>query len=704
MTRRELYRVVYRLCLVSALWLWQSGVPAHAASPSVEGRYANQSALWAGSYRLDRYGNVVIASLTAERSPVQRFARTQPQALFTVPEGFRPAQAGIWEVTARQVDAQGEIIEGEPRIRFDVRVTPDGAVRYVDNAKTDSAGYVAYTAILTWMSVEVLETIAGEYPARAASGRYRLVHRGAAVTLMLSSTRSPMLRLAHQRPPILFTVPESFRPAQTETWEVTGRPVDVQGQALPGNPPIPFDMRVTPDGAVRYADHAKADNASYLAYATAVTWRVPADVCRRTAAVRQDLLLALQAAGRPRVSCAAVTWPDLAAIRSLDMDGVTTLEAGALAGLISLQELDLSDDNPLRKLESGALAGLIRLRKLDLSTTRGWRHTGPQTISAVPYGTVLPPQPVPGWDMADMTSGRARLAGLPMLPQDAFAGLISLQELSLSRNALTTLPSELFADLGNLHELRLNDNALTALPYGLFAGLTRLLELDLAGGNNLMILPSDLFADLDNLQGLYLGSVALTALPSDFFAGLTHLKRLRLNGHNLTTLPVDLFADLDNLETLALYGNELASLPSGLFADLDHVYSLRLRLNPIAITSLSSGLLAPLTGLLRLDLAGSALTTLPSDIFADLTNLRVLDLRDNALTTLPSDIFADLDCLGELILVNNALAAPLPADIFAGLSNLKVLFLDGNPGSCPYLTGNSDLCVRPQFAEILPSC
>lgn len=654
MTRTDLYRTVYRLCLVSVLWLCQPGVPAHAASPSVEGRYANPSARWAGSYRLDRYGNAVVASLTAKRSPVRRFARTQPQALFTVPEGFRPARAGIWEVTARQVDAQGEIMAGEPRMRFDVRVTPDGTVRYVDNAKVDSAGYAAYTAILTWTSVETIETIAGEYPVRAASGRYRLAHRGATVTLMLSSTRAPMRRLARPRPPILFMVPEGFRPAQTETWEVTGQPVDAQGQALFRELPVHFDMRVTPDGAVRHADNAKADNAGYLAYATAVTWRVPADVCRRTAAVRQDLLLALQAAGRPRVSCAAVTWPDLAAIRSLDMEGVTTLEAGSLAGLIRLQVLDLYD-NPLRKLESGALAGLIRLRTLNLGITRGWRHTGPQTISAVPYGTVLPPQPVPGWDMADMASARARLAGLPVLPQDAFAGLISLQELRLSRNALTALPSELFADLGNLQILALGDNALTALPSGIFADLTRLRNLDLAG-------------------------------------------------NNVTTLPADIFADLDNLAVLSLSGNELTSLPAGLFANLDHVYFLSLSLNPIAITSLPSGLLVPLTGLLYLYLTDSALTTLPSDIFAGLTNLRVLHLRDNALTTLPPDIFAGLDCLGELVLVNNALATPLPADIFAGLSNLKVLSLDGNPSSCPYLTGNSDLCVQPQFAEMLPSC
>lgn len=704
MTRTVLYRTVYRLCLVSVLWLCQPGVPAHAASPSVEGRYANPSARWAGSYRLDRYGNAVVASLTAKRSSVRRFARTQPQALFTVPEGFRPARAGIWEVTARQVDAQGEIMAGEPRMRFDVRVTPDGTVRYVDNAKVDSAGYAAYTAILTWTSVETIETIAGEYPARAASGRYRLAHRGATVTLMLSSTRAPMRRLSRPRPPILFMIPEGFRPAQTETWEVTGQPVDAQGQALFRELPVHFDMRVTPDGAVRHADNAKADNAGYLAYATAVTWRVPADVCRRTAAVRQDLLLALQAAGRPRVSCAAVTWPDLAAIRSLDMEGVTTLEAGALAGLIRLQVLDLYN-NPLRKLESGALAGLIRLRTLNLGTTRGWRHTGPQTISAVPYGTVLPPQPVPGWDMADMASERARLAGLPMLPQDAFAGLISLQELSLSRNALTALPSELFADLGNLEELHLGDNALTALPSGIFADLTRLRDLDLARGNNdLALLPVDLFADLDNLQYLRLGSIALTALPSDLFAGLARLRRLGLNGHNLTTLPADLFADLDNLETLQLYGNELTALPAGLFANLGHVSWLSLGLNPTAITSLPSGLLAPLTGLLNLDLSNNALPTLPADIFADLTNLRVLNLSNNALTTLPADIFADLDCLGELLLINNALATPLPVDIFAGLSNLKVLFLDGNPGSCPYLTGNSDLCVRPQFAEMMPSC
>ena len=133
------------LSVIFALYAWLSiERPAYAEIPDVQGRYDNRAEHWAGTYRLVRHGTAVTLVLASQRSPVQHFARQQPQALFTVPKAFRPAQIVTWEVAgAQSVDAQGQTVAYAAQPRFDLQVMPDGAVRYVDNDKVDDVGYLA---------------------------------------------------------------------------------------------------------------------------------------------------------------------------------------------------------------------------------------------------------------------------------------------------------------------------------------------------------------------------------------------------------------------------------------------------------------------------------------------------------------------------------------------------------------------------------
>ena len=145
-------------------------------------------------------------------------------------------------------------------------------------------------------------------------------------------------------------------------------------------------------------------------------------VCDRSAAVASAL------AGRR--SCEAPTDAELAAVRTLRLDGrgIAALGADDLAGLEGLRSLWLRR-NALEALPAGLLRPTPNLRALWLGGNR-----------------------------------------LAALREDEFAGVAGLRELDLSDNALEKLPGGLLAGLAELRRLRLDGNALEALPAGLFAG------------------------------------------------------------------------------------------------------------------------------------------------------------------------------------------------------------------------------------------
>ena len=131
-------------------WLWAAAPVAaqdQALAPAAEatGSYHNLAENHNGTFHLRREGNAVYATFHTARSPVQFLARDQPEALLTVPAGFRPAVDVTWEVSARTVRTDGTPRPDQPERRvFRMRVDTAGQVRYVDDPGVDGAGYLGY--------------------------------------------------------------------------------------------------------------------------------------------------------------------------------------------------------------------------------------------------------------------------------------------------------------------------------------------------------------------------------------------------------------------------------------------------------------------------------------------------------------------------------------------------------------------------------
>lgn len=124
-----------------------------AASPQLAfaGDYLNLAEHTAGHYELQRSGEMVMASITTTRSPVQYWAREVTVPLFIVPPAFRPPFPVIRTVKGQPVHADGTPdLEATAPHHFLLQINPDGAVHYVDEAQLDGVGYLAYALHTVW--------------------------------------------------------------------------------------------------------------------------------------------------------------------------------------------------------------------------------------------------------------------------------------------------------------------------------------------------------------------------------------------------------------------------------------------------------------------------------------------------------------------------------------------------------------------------
>ena len=338
-------------------------------------------------------------------------------------------------------------------------------------------------------------------------------------------------------------------------------------------------------------------------------------VCDRTPQVR-DALVAIVGGG---VTCADVTPDQLGRISvlSLGSERIETLQSGDFAGLTSLEQLDLYD-NELTALPPDIFAGLTNLRQLNL-----WHN--------------------------DLTT----------LSPNVFADLTNLRVLDLDDNDFADIPPNVFAGLTNLETMWLNDTRLTTLPPGLFAGLTNLEYLVLSG-NEFTTLPTEVFANLTSLETLSLRNNFLTTLPPSIFTGLTNLQTLLLHDNHLTALSPGIFTGLTNLGSLYLHENDLTALPPGVFSGLTSLRTLFLDRN--RLTALPPDIFTGLSSLARLEIDTNQLTALPPTLFAGLSSLGVLDLSGNHLTALPPKVFAGLSSLRQVSLNANP-GAPFPVPV-----------------------------------------
>ena len=118
---------------------------------TIEGAYDNRAAHWEGTYTLEQWSSTIGAVFSTTRSLVPAFAPPDPEILFTVPAGFRPALEIEWEIEGWPVSDEGVIEDSQsaPRL-ITVRVSTDGAVHYRDPAQVEGIEYVRYTARLAW--------------------------------------------------------------------------------------------------------------------------------------------------------------------------------------------------------------------------------------------------------------------------------------------------------------------------------------------------------------------------------------------------------------------------------------------------------------------------------------------------------------------------------------------------------------------------
>lgn len=173
------------------------------------------------------------------------------------------------------------------------------------------------------------------------------------------------------------------------------------------------------------------------------------------------------------------------------------------------------------------------------------------------------------------------------IPDRAFQGATSLQELFLDANRIETIATSafvgtqlhtldlsvneihdfipaVFAPIGStLRILRLTENRLENLPVNAFDVLPNLVDLEL-NHNHFFTLPANLFTVPVNLEILQIANCGIQRLQPGLFAGLTNLVDLELGLNELDLLPQNIF-DLPRLQTLGLVQNNIRSLDAAVF-------------------------------------------------------------------------------------------------------------------------------------------
>lgn len=376
-------------------------------------------------------------------------------------------------------------------------------------------------------------------------GQYQLQVMGPSVLLNVTAKNAPARQYqTGQKPTVLFHLPETWWPAAPVTWEVEGWPVLSDGSPDPrGTGPHVFSLQVDTQGVVRYLDSAQLRTAEFVRYRTTLAWPVSGtepQVCARSDEVRAVILEALTPAEGPRPECGAVTWNQLAAIRTLgqpeqpDRDPIRVIHAHDLAGLYGLEEASLFFGGT--RWQPELLAHVPRLRRLWLETTLFLEPMPAGALNAVPLpalthltvvGESLPTLPV-DWlgNLPSLTHLHLNLDNLQELPPDWLIHAPGLTHLHLDLYNLRELPPEWLPDLPALTHLTVESHSLKSLPHPESEILPALTHLEVVGGH------------LDYLPTAWLWSApALTSLrlraplrhttfvdPPAFLPALTHLQ------------------------------------------------------------------------------------------------------------------------------------------------------------------------------------
>ncbi|ELU15552.1 hypothetical protein CAPTEDRAFT_96861, partial [Capitella teleta] len=228
---------------------------------------------------------------------------------------------------------------------------------------------------------------------------------------------------------------------------------------------------------------------------------------------------------------------------SLRDNGMTSIQAGVFKGLISLNTLDLSQNQGICGLPDELFAGLV-LQRLDLNSCKC------KTIN---------PKAFINLTLSSLGLNRNHLTHFPRFSdrEETFSFRQSLYNMELVGNAIIEVTKSDFEGFNSLTELNLGHNSLSFIPNQCFQRLNKLRVLIL--NRNKIRLIGNLSFISTSLRELYLNENPVfywTDKSGDSFRGLVNLRELYLN-YLLISDVEGLFDEMNSLKKLSLVSNRI---------------------------------------------------------------------------------------------------------------------------------------------------
>ena len=724
------------LCLGLGLgWLWaaipvaaQSEVPSSAAE--MTGPYRNLAENHAGTFHLKREGDAVYATFRTDRSPVQHFARQQPQVLFTVPEGFRPPVAVTWEVSAQPVQTDGTPHPARlDRRVFRMHVDPEGQVRYVDDSGVDGVSYLRYQTTLAWplagsdprmckrhqkiregilASVQVLEdttlpcsqvdwshlariqtlSLSLPVPLDTDTEGHVLLGLTNLATLQLQSwsARGPVTEDTHLTKLLAHT-------PRLQTLGIKGTALSVSADLLRYTPHLEalhLELRNPAVELVQLLAHVPHLTRLTVAPSTPLPETFLATVPQLTHLTVKE---GLAPCASPNLLAAVPRLTRFAVRMDADTEALACLESTLHQLASDLTELEVELLN-LQDLNVEILPNLPQLTHLTLDVT-GMAALPEHLLAQAPALTHLTLQGVNNSNLPAV-----------ILPAGFLAHTPRLTNLTLKVYRLAGLSPDLLVPVPSLRQLQFDTSSMKSLPTGFLDPVPQLTELRMkVGGTNL---PADFLMHAPHLEVLHLNVQSLGSLPATFLTSAPRLVDLYLRMPLLQALPPTFLVHAPRLETMELaaghgiVGNyaKCNQNPPGPRQFPEHFLShaprlVELYLRVPMLQALPPSFLdhAPLLETMEVEYAYSGycfgyghkdllkvvmpLRSLPENFLTHTPNLRYLNLQTGYVTEFPPDFLSHAPLLRHLSLDANGMST-LPADFLTRHPRLETVQLLAN--------------------------
>lgn len=706
------------------------------ADKTFVGEFHNLEANWNGQIHLEVQGNTVYSSLQSVRSPVQYFARQQPEVLFTVPEGFRPAVTITWEVNGQPVGTNGQL---DPALQnlwvFRLQVDKDGHVRYVDDPGVDGVGFLRYHTALAW-------PLAGTDPevcARSWASRSRILAalaklEGHALTCdqvgwehltrirTWSSQELVTIQRYYQRPVVWQWLPK------LETRERPSTQHSFENLYL--WPPLPFWNDNPPISreflSIKPGDLLGLTNLTELQIEFGERSPLHPRLLAHTPRLTSLSVAQEESSGRSNM----VPLPEdflayTPILRRLSLgrfsdDILADWTASTLGQTPHLTSLSLELRKPTVQvsnlLHQSPRLNHLSIHGLDEPLSEDFLAEMPNLSNLSVAGTFNPCE-IPVLRLPTSLTEFALRIVVEGYQVKCFANSWIVQagvvtELRVALHGLGNIESHMLPLLPTLTHLTVDVGNITLFPSRL---LPRLLEnvpnltrLHLHQGqedprpiaqrdSSLFSLPGSLLAGTPNLIELSLElPYRVHELPAELLAPVPSLKRFRLHGLRLKTIPHGMFDSQHQLTDVSIELCDLDVLPEDFLVHTGHLRSLFLGTNSYGCYSglerpgpkfLPAHFLSYTPQLTHLWLGFKALEELPPSFLAHVPRLQHLELEYSygkhgkytyALDSLPAGFLENSPNLTYLDLWPIVKLTALPKEFLRESARLKYLYLDAN--------------------------